>query len=258
MAKQSPQSEGGEQSMNDLKLKHDSKDGQELVSAFCVHADWIVAIFSMYAEIYYFDDTLQLIDKENEHWYHLNARAIIQCILMEFAKVTDPKDSGVDKENLSVNFMVDSIDWPGGIAQRLDDLRLRMNKFSEYIVSARHKMLAHLAVEAAKSRKRYGEFPEGKDRKFVQNLREFCKIAYEASFLNRWGVRYSGMYYAADVQYLKTTLAKARAFDALVRESEQVTTRILSLLQDQLKIPLRPSNWDYLRQSEEPPPEASA
>jgi hypothetical protein len=239
--------------MSAAKLKFDSKDAQERVSAFCLHADWIEAIFKMYVELYYFDDTLQLIDKKNELWYHLSAKALIHCILMEFSKVTDPKDSGVDKENLSVNYIVDSIDWPSEVARRLDDLRNRMTDFGIHIMPARHKMLAHISVEAAVSRKRYGAFPAGKDTEFVRNLHDFCEIAYKASIHDRWGVPHVRIGYRADIQHLKTSLAKARAFDAILLEPDPTKARMLSLLEGQFKTPLRPLNWDYQGQPEQDP-----
>ena len=237
--------------MNGGKPTYDSKEGQELVSAFCVHAGWIESIFSMYAELYYFDDALQLIDTQNEYWYHLNGKALVLCILLEFSKVTDPKDSGVDKDNLSVNFIVDSIEWPAETSKKLNNLRTRMNEFGQYIILARHKLLAHLSVEAAKTRKRYGEFPIGKDREFVADLQAFCKLAYEAAFLNKWGIRYSGMSRRADMVYFKTSLAKSRAFDALMSlVPVETRTKMRALLQEQFRTPLRPATWDYLRQPE--------
>ncbi|MGA2641329.1 MAG: hypothetical protein ABSG21_10565 [Spirochaetia bacterium] len=236
------------------KVKHDSIEIQKLVTDFCVHADWIEAIFRMYVELFYFDDTIQLFDRNNRLFYKLLGDVLGRYIVLEFNKVTDPKDSGKGKEHMSVDYLVDAIEWPIEVEQKLDDLRERMNSFRKLIKPARVNMLAHLSVEAAKSKKRYGAFPEGKDGEFVKNLHEFCKIVYKASVQDNSPIHTVRIGYKPDIQHFKKTLAKSKAFDAFLLEADsQVKARLRSLIEEQFITPLRPSTWNYLQQQKQEP-----
>jgi len=73
------------------KLPFQSEDAQSRVKAFCLHADWIRAVYRMYVEFFHFDDTIQLVDKSLV-LYHLLSHVLVNNLRMEFAKVTDPAE----------------------------------------------------------------------------------------------------------------------------------------------------------------------
>lgn len=206
------------------KPRHSSAAVQKDIRSFNVHADWIRAYYFMYADLYY-QESGYLFDAKNRLFYNLLSSLLVRYLLLEFSKVTDPVQTAGEK-NLTVDYLVEMIDWPEEVRNILEGLRVRMKEFRDYIKPARNKMLAHLDVGAARSEERYGAFPEGRDKEFVQDLREFCKTMYRSALPYEVPIGHK-----ADMRHFKETLAKSLAFDALYAEADnRLRDRMLGLL----------------------------
>lgn len=152
-------------------------------------------------------------------------------LLLEFAKVTDPAESGKKgKENFTVDNLVVSISWPPGIQERLGSLSDRTKVFRRHILEARNKLLAHTDKETFLAERTLGGFPEGEDEVYLETLEEICDVTHEACFGRIFG--FMNLTMAGDVINFKTTLENAVAFKELLADSTgQETARLYSYLE---------------------------
>lgn len=105
-------------------------------------------------------------------------RILIEYLFLQFSKITDPANPGKNS-NLTTNFVVEKIDWPDYVRQKLQDVNARLMAFRRYIEPARSKRVAHVDLSARFKRlEDLGNFPKGADRQFLQDLQTFVNIAY--------------------------------------------------------------------------------
>jgi hypothetical protein len=153
----------------------------------------------------------------------------MQCyLLLESAKITDRAKTG-EKENLTIDNLIESIEWPPDIREELEALRDKTNSFRNYILPARHKLLAHTDKETFLADGTLGKFPEGEDEVFLETLQRVCDVTYKACFGTIFGEISTAQ--PGDVSDLKGALEKAVAFDQLLSESSgQEAARLNSIL----------------------------
>ena len=137
-------------------------------------------------------------------------------ILLEFAKITDPAKTG-RHENFTIDNLIESIDWPEDVRNTLISLNDKTKKFRDYILEARHKLLAHMDKEVYLTDKVLGGFPEGEEESFLQTLKEICETTHKACFNNIYGQIAVGK--EGDVHDLKKTLKRALAFEKKFSDS---------------------------------------
>lgn len=155
-------------------------------------------------------------------------RIIHGYLLLEFAKITDRAKTG-EKENFTIDNLIESIEWPPDIREELEALRDKTKSFRNYILPARHKLLAHTDKETFLADGTLGKFPEGEDEVFLDTLQRVCDVTYKACFGTIFGEISTAQ--PGDVSDLKGALEKAVAFDQLLSESSgQEAARLHSIL----------------------------
>lgn len=169
-----------------------------------------------YKELFENAESQELIKKTAWSFFRdLNA-IMRKYLLLEFAKITDPAMTRGD-ENLTIDNIAESIDWPPDIEQKLKDLNDEAKKFRKYVKPARDKLLAHRDKKTILAEKTLGEFPAGEGERFLTNLEEICNIMHEACFNSIFGQMVVSK--GGDVLDLKVALAKALVYDRLLSES---------------------------------------
>lgn len=209
-------------------ISHMDEGAKKAVKKFCDQVFWLRIVRHIYEELFEKEDSRTLMEKTASSFF-VDLNTILQnYLLLEFVKVTDPPKSG-KTENLTVDNLVVSIDWPPGIREKFRLLSEKTKGFRSRVLEARNKLLAHTDKKAFLAEKRLGAFPEGEDEVFLKALEEICDIAHEACF----GRIFGQMVLAApgDVINLKRMLANGVAFDELLAESKgQEKARLYSYL----------------------------
>ncbi len=88
---------------------------------------------------------------------------LIGYMLLQFAKLTNPAKTG-KHENLTSNFIVEQLDWPPDVKDRLTVVNARLTNFRASIIDYRTRRGAHLDLGAHTAGQRtLGAFPQGAD-----------------------------------------------------------------------------------------------
>ncbi len=206
---------------------------KKIVKRFCGHVHWLVRLRHTYKVL--FEDEQPscqtLMEKTASSFFADLARILHEYLLLECAKITDPATSNKD-DNFTVKYLISSIKWPEDKDKELTSLLTITKDFRNHIKPARHKLLAHLDVQAVLSDKPLGEFPEGEDRTFFEALKKICNITHEACFGTIYGDMSPIIVGGGDVISLRKTLEHAVAFrQALLESSGQEKKHLLLLWQ---------------------------
>jgi len=146
---------------------------KEIVKQFCDQCYTIRALYKEYIFLYESDnkERLDLLDKTARDFFH-NLHGILKDrIFLGICKITDPAGSG-ERSNLTIKYILNDIKQDAKKKLGLDDLSDEIHKFREFIVEARHKIIAHSDFGTIKSNKTLGSFSKFDNDEFWKNLQE--------------------------------------------------------------------------------------
>ncbi len=201
---------------------------KKLVEKFCLQVVWLLNVRRIYAQLFEDEQSEVLMEKTAPSFF-VDLASIMHCyLLLECAKITDRAKTG-DKENLTIDNLIESIEWPSDIRKELEALRDKTTPFTNHILPARHKLCAHTDKKTILENRLLGEFPEGEDKEFLETLQKVCDVTYQACFGTIYGEISTPQ--SGDLRDLKGALEKAVAFDQLLSESaRQENARLQSIL----------------------------
>ena len=204
------------------------------VEMFRDHIFWLKIVHYTFKELFEKTDTDFLMRGPAAWFFHDLNTILLQCFLLECAKVTDPPTSG-KYQNFTVDNLIETVDWPREIRCKLKALSKKINDFSEkYIKDIRNKRIAHRDKEALRAQSIMGQFPKGEDEEFLSALTAIVKLMYQETFEKPLGSFTPSS--PGDVLDLKRALAKAVALDKLYSESDgPEKKRIYAYYQEALK-----------------------
>lgn len=197
-------------------ISHTDEAAKKIVKKFCEQVFWLRNVRHVYEELFENDQSAILMERTAPSFFTDLNTILHNYLLLEFAKITDPAETR-EKENFTVDNLIVSIGWPQNIRDKLTSLSDKTKPFRSHILSARHKLLAHMDKEAFLADRALGEFPKGEDEVFLRTLQEVCDIAHEACFGSIFGQMILTM--PGDVINFKRTLENAVAFNELLSES---------------------------------------
>ncbi len=126
-----------------MKRKNvNDEDTKGTVQRFCDQVVWLLAVHRIYEELFTDDDSIALMERTASAFFSDLNSLLVNYLLLGFAKITDPATTR-GSENLTVDYIVDAIEWPEDRRKRLAALRSETMKFRSYIKEARNKILAH-------------------------------------------------------------------------------------------------------------------
>ena len=200
----------------------------KIVDRFCHQIVWLKQIYYIYCELFEDDNAKFLMQKTTPGFFADINKILIDYLLLEIAKLTDPAKSS-KVENFTVANLIESIDWPPDCLKRIKKLNKTVLAFRKHIEPARNKLLAHYDKTTVISKKTLGAFPKGEDKKLLDALEQMCNIMHEAAF----GDIYGSIALDGSVLDFKETLVKAITFDKHFAESKgEDLSRLFRLLQD--------------------------
>jgi len=209
-------------------ISHTDKTARDIVEKFCGQFVWLLKVREIFAELFE-DEQSEVLMEKTARSFFVYLGLIMHCyLLLEFAKITDPAKTH-ESENFTIENLIETIEWPPDILQKLKALRDEIKPFRNHILSARNKLCAHTDKETVLADRMLGKFPEGKDKEFLTTLQRFCDVIHKACFGEDFGQII--MAEQGDIEDFKKALEKAVAYDELLSESSgQEKARIFSYL----------------------------
>jgi len=198
------------------QVRHTGKEATEFVKKFGNQTVRFHAIHHMYKELLE-DKEAQILMERTANAFFRDLNTILQhYIVLEFAKITDPATTN-GRENFTIDNLIQSIDWPQDIQDKLTSLNNKTKDFRKHIKAARNRLLAHMDKEVYLTNQVLGGFPKGEEEAFLQTLVEICDITHKACFNSIFGQ--ISVVMEGDVFDLKKTLKRALAFEKIFSES---------------------------------------
>lgn len=212
------------------KAKVMDEDTQATVKKFCERVIWLRVIHRIYEELFADVDSQKMMEKTAPSFFHDLNNVVVDYLLLQFAKITDPAATGC-KENLTVDYLVNTIQWTEEWKKQLIPLRDRAMKLRPYLKDGRNRILAHSDLKTTMTGEKLGGFPEGEDKEFLDALENLCNLAYKGCFSSVFGKISVGT--AGDVLDFKKVLRKALAFDkALTEHGSDEKAKLLEYLSE--------------------------
>ncbi len=188
----------------------------QMVKKFCGQVVWLRVVRNIYKELFEQEKDRILMEKTAPSFFSDLNIILHNYLLLEFVKITDPATSKTSKEKVRENFTVDNliecIEWPKDVYQKLKSLNERTKTFRGYTKDARDKLLAHMDKQIFLSDGILGKFPKKEDERFLKTLEEICNITHGVCFGSIFGQIIVTM--PGDVLNLKRALKNALVFDS--------------------------------------------
>ena len=159
------------------------KKNEETIMSFCKQCVWARIVYDKYVTLYEKGNRrLDLLEEVANHFFYDLQAILIEYILLQITKITDPAKTLGKHDNLTTNYLVNELPWPDNIRTQLEDLSASLNSFREYVVDARRKIIAHSDLKAFIDNDVLGSFPEGEEKLFWDNLKKFVDIIHDYYF----------------------------------------------------------------------------
>ena len=151
---------------------------QEVVTAFCEECVWARAVRTHFAQLFESGNTRHGLMAEiaNTFFQDLNI-VLLEYVLLQQCKLTDPATSGAEKENLTSNYIL-SLDWSGETKEVLAAANRELLEFRTKINDARRKLVAHSDLRSRLQLLELGQFKQADERGFWSALQRFVDAAY--------------------------------------------------------------------------------
>ena len=144
---------------------------------------------------------------------------LLEYVLLQQAKLTDPASSGVGKENLTTNYIV-GLPWKAEIQKRLSQENDELMKFRQKINDARRLLVAHTDLHTRIDEVVLGSFTRADESDFWGALQRFVNTAHEEAVGGPFEIEASMP--DGDAASLIHRLADAIDYDDLLKEDAGV------------------------------------
>ncbi len=153
-------------------------DRRAIVHAFCEECVWVRSLRTHFGELFESSDqrSALLLEVADTFFHDLNLM-MIEYILLQQCKLTDPESMGKDKDNLTTNYIL-ALDWSDETRGVLVEANARLMEFREKIVDARRKLIAHLDLRARLNAVALGEVAQAEELAFWEHLQTFADAAH--------------------------------------------------------------------------------
>ena len=153
-------------------------------------------------------------------------RIITRMLVLHVCRITDPAGSA-SRANLTTNYILQSLQWPAEVQQRLTHFNALLMAFRAKVEPARSKRVAHTDLHSQLNRlDAMGRFDKGEDAKFFLDLQSFFDVAYRHVFgASAPAIAVAG---STDTYKVIRAVEKATLYDQCQRCTE--TDRSINLL----------------------------
>lgn len=205
-------------------------DSKDIVQSFITECEKVKTAHDLFSALFDRDDghKRNLLQSVAPMTFGDLNQILIEYMLLQSAKLTDPATIG-KHTNLTSNFIMERLNWPPEVRDRLAAINARLNSFRDHIIDYRTKRGAHLDLDAHTSNPRtLGAFPLGADDAFLCDLEEFIQIAMtHLDPTQRVSLQIA---MSEDVHSLVVALAKSVAFDQCPTCAKEGHAKVLDIL----------------------------
>ena len=151
---------------------------QNTVTAFCEECVWARAVRTHFAELFESGDTRHRLMAEIAKTFFQDLNIVLlEYVLLQQCKLTDPASSGAEKDNLTTNYVL-SLNWSGETKEVLVDANRELLEFRTKINDARRKLVAHTDLRSRLQLMELGQFTKAAEQGFWSALQRFANAAY--------------------------------------------------------------------------------
>ena len=153
-------------------------DRAPVVHAFCEECVWVRSLRTHFGELFESSDqrSALLLEVADTFFHDLNLM-MVEYILLQQCKLTDPASMGKGKDNLTTDYIL-GLGWSDETRAVLVEANARLTKFREKILDARRKLIAHLDLRARLSPVGLGEVTQAEELAFWEDLQTFADAAH--------------------------------------------------------------------------------
>lgn len=164
-------------------------DRTQVVRAFCEECVWLHSIRMHFTDLFESSDERSklLAEIASTFFYDLNL-VLIDYMLLQQCKLTDPASSGINKDNLTTNFIL-QLGWSTETGVILEEQNQRLMEFRTKIVDARRKLVAHLDLRARLGTLNLGQFSKKDEANFWEALQVFVNAAHDEAIGGPFEIR---------------------------------------------------------------------
>ncbi|NNU45240.1 AbiU2 domain-containing protein [Ramlibacter montanisoli] len=150
----------------------------KVVQAFCNECVWACSIRTHFADLFEFNEARRSLLREaaNTFFGDLNI-LLVEYIILQQCKLTDPADSGKGKENLTTDYIL-SLGWMPSTQARLQTANTRLRAYRDKIADARRKLIAHADLRSHLLEVGLGMVTQSEETAFWDDLQEFVDAAH--------------------------------------------------------------------------------
>jgi hypothetical protein len=151
---------------------------QKTVMAFCEECVWARAVRTHFAELFESGDTRHRLMAEIAKTFFQDLNIVLlEYVLLQQCKLTDPASSGAAKDNLTTNYIL-SLNWSGETKEVLVAANRELLEFRKKIIDARRKLVAHADLRSRLQHIDLGQFTKAAEQSFWSALQRFADAAH--------------------------------------------------------------------------------
>jgi hypothetical protein len=193
-------------------------NARSIVLSFCQECVWARSMRTHFAHLYERGEKRHrlLAEVANTFFHDLNL-ALMEYVLLQQCKLTDPASSGLRKDNLTTNYLI-GLPWTAETRTRLASENDELMRFREKIDVARRRLVAHTDVRARAAEMVLGAFSQADELAFWAALQRFVTIAHEEAVGGPFEIEASMP--DGDADALIQRLVDAIDYDDLTKENQ--------------------------------------
>jgi hypothetical protein len=191
-------------------------DRRTIVEVFCEECVWARAVRNHFEALYERSERRRelLSEVANTFFGDLNI-ILIDYLLLQLCKLTDPAGSRPDRTNLTTNYIL-GLEWSSETREALACANAELLAFRSKIVDARRKLIAHLDVNARLASTGLGSFSEDDEVAFWSALQDFVNAAHSEAIGEPFEIDASMP--AGDVENLVHSLKEAVDYSDIIED----------------------------------------
>ena len=153
-------------------------ESRAIVVAFCEECAWARAVRTHFQQLFESGQARHRLLAESAKGFFQDLNLIlIEYVLLQQCKLTDPASSGGGKDNLTSNFLL-TLRWSAKTERALGASNEKLMRFRAKVLDARRKLVAHLDLKARLQPMSLGAFGEDEEREFWSALQDFANAAH--------------------------------------------------------------------------------
>lgn len=151
---------------------------KDVIEKFCAACVWARTVRSHFSALFEFNQRrLELLEEVAAFFFHDLNKVLVEYILLQLCKLTEPASSGVGKENLTTNYVLE-LEWSVETLAALKSKNKELQAFRSKIEDARRKLIAHSDLKMHLENTGLGGFSESDELAFWRALQAFVDLAH--------------------------------------------------------------------------------